>query len=332
MSSHGVSIQDVAREAQVATSTVSRCLSGRRHVTPATRDRILDACRKLNYQLNPNIQDLARHGRNGHTRNLAFVLGGRPFSQPQYAEIIDPLFEATNRRQYHMTLIRVHGDEDCAFSLPATLRDRRVDGVLLTGVLHRPLLDVLEKRELPFVVMGNYDESLIRGAANVRMNWDRVFRELIALMKAHGVRRPGFLLPNATSYTNREFLARFRRHAAEGGLPVDPERLYIGHDDGEEVVGRMDEVFRRATLPFDGLVCLIAMLAYQMERLWTMRKGFSEQPDLPIYSARHATLLPYQLASNVHLVGNGFDGMPETALDLLIGLIQGERQRCAIMV
>ena len=53
-------IQDVARAAGVAASTVSRYLNGQLQVTPATEARLLDAVATLGYVPNVQAKNLAR--------------------------------------------------------------------------------------------------------------------------------------------------------------------------------------------------------------------------------------------------------------------------------
>ena len=77
-----ISMGDVARQAGVAKSTVSRILSGNGSFCPETCTKVFDACEKLNYKLNPNIQDLVLKGRGGATRNIAVLMGGSHVCQP----------------------------------------------------------------------------------------------------------------------------------------------------------------------------------------------------------------------------------------------------------
>ena len=54
-----ITINDVARRAQVAPTTVSHALSGKRHVAAATRARILAAARDLDYHPNAAARSLS---------------------------------------------------------------------------------------------------------------------------------------------------------------------------------------------------------------------------------------------------------------------------------
>ena len=59
MAGKQVTIYDVAREAQVSFKTVSRALNGEVSVRPATRQRVFDAAKKLNYTPNRAARRLA---------------------------------------------------------------------------------------------------------------------------------------------------------------------------------------------------------------------------------------------------------------------------------
>lgn len=46
-------IRDVAKEAGLSVATVSRVMNGAKNVRTQTRDKVLDACQKLDYLPNP---------------------------------------------------------------------------------------------------------------------------------------------------------------------------------------------------------------------------------------------------------------------------------------
>lgn len=60
---------DVGRLARVSHQTVSRVINGSRHVSPATRERVLEAMRELGYRPNP----IARALVTGRSRTLGVV-------------------------------------------------------------------------------------------------------------------------------------------------------------------------------------------------------------------------------------------------------------------
>ena len=85
-------IQDVAKAAGVAASTVSRYLNGQLRVTPATEARLLDAVATLGYVPNAQAKNLARR-RSGA---IGFVVPD--ISNPYFGTIADHVVEAVERR------------------------------------------------------------------------------------------------------------------------------------------------------------------------------------------------------------------------------------------
>ena len=65
-----VTIKDVAKEANVATSTVSRVLSNSPKISEKTKEKVHEAIKKLNYKPNAIARSLA----NNKTRILGVVL------------------------------------------------------------------------------------------------------------------------------------------------------------------------------------------------------------------------------------------------------------------
>src|SRR5947207_1007793 len=85
-------IQDVAKAAGVAASTVSRFLNGQLRVTPATEARLRDAVAALGYVPNVQAKNLARR-RSGA---IGFVVP--EMSNPYFGAIADHVVEAVERR------------------------------------------------------------------------------------------------------------------------------------------------------------------------------------------------------------------------------------------
>lgn len=65
-----VTINDVAKRCGVVKSTVSNALTGKKYVSPELKQKILDACKELDFQPNFYASTLAR----GNTNIIALVL------------------------------------------------------------------------------------------------------------------------------------------------------------------------------------------------------------------------------------------------------------------
>ncbi|HVL60069.1 MAG TPA: LacI family DNA-binding transcriptional regulator, partial [Microbacterium sp.] len=101
-----VSIDEVARYAGVSTATVSRALSGRGHVSDATRARVESAAKSLGYVVSSSASSLA----SGRTRNIGVLV---PFLDRWFfSTVLSGTASALMRRGYDITLYNLTADRD----------------------------------------------------------------------------------------------------------------------------------------------------------------------------------------------------------------------------
>src|SRR2546430_13286290 len=99
----GVTLKDVAREAQVSTATVSRVINGHGNVSEATRERILEVAERLRYVPDSAARSLST----GLTHTIGVLLPdlyGEFFS-----EIIRGIDQAARGRGLHLLPSGGHG-------------------------------------------------------------------------------------------------------------------------------------------------------------------------------------------------------------------------------
>ncbi len=176
-----VTIRDVARRAAVSVASASRALNNHSSVTPATRQRVLDAARALDYVPHLGARSLSR----GRSHTIGVVLPdlfGEFFS-----EIIRGIDRAAHRRGLQLLLSNMHGSAEETELAIRAMRGR-VDGLLVMS----PQVDVdflgrnLPKG-LPAIVMnaaasdGTHPTIAIDNIAGAR--------EAVAHLVAQGCRR-----------------------------------------------------------------------------------------------------------------------------------------------
>ena len=101
-SSTEVTIIDVAREANVSYSTVSRVVNNKSYVKPETRERVLQAMNQLGYQANLQARSLA-----GGRSNVIGLLVHGTISQ-YTGEIIRGIDDALTPARYELMLYTSH--------------------------------------------------------------------------------------------------------------------------------------------------------------------------------------------------------------------------------
>lgn len=121
-----VGIREVAAEAGVAISSVSRVLTGHPDVSKAMAARVNAAVERLGYE--PDL--IAQGLRQQRTKTVGFVIGD--ISNPLLAEIVTGAERRLRSDGYSLLLTNSEGDPTRDAEHIALLRRRRVDGLLLS--------------------------------------------------------------------------------------------------------------------------------------------------------------------------------------------------------
>jgi DNA-binding LacI/PurR family transcriptional regulator len=127
-----VNMAELARRAGVSISTVSRALAGQSVVNPATRERIAELARELDFR--PNIQ--ARNLRLQKTNAIGVIMplghqSDQHLTDPFFLSMLGYLADAIAERGYDMLLSKVIPTSDDW--LESLIRQNRFDGLVMIG-------------------------------------------------------------------------------------------------------------------------------------------------------------------------------------------------------
>lgn len=183
-------MEDVARECGVSLMTVSRVISGKGSVSATTRDRVLRAVKRLDFQLNTVASNLAR-SRSG------FIGIGMPFKgligSDYFGELMDGVQAALAATEWEIALfdIRARTFEDGG-RLQGLYRTRKVDGLLVVAPnAQEEFLATFSTLRMPLVVVGKQVE--IRGVCSVSCDDHRGITMLCEHLHGLGHRRIAFV-------------------------------------------------------------------------------------------------------------------------------------------
>lgn len=177
-------IHDVAQQAGVSPTTVSRYLNNRIALPATTSARIDAAIRKLDYR--PNV--LARRLSTGRTEAIGLAMP--TIRDPFHAALAAAVEEEADRRGYTVFINATRGDRDREIAAINRLHDRHADGLIM-------LIDGPDDGTLTRLIGRQRDVLLVReemaGEALLRSidAWDLLGRRAVrALFASLDARRP----------------------------------------------------------------------------------------------------------------------------------------------
>jgi LacI family transcriptional regulator len=236
-------IYAVAERAGVSIATVSRALRGSSLVTQATRERVEQAARELNFRPSRSARSLAEG------RNAANGIVFPDLSGPYYAEVVLGYEEAAAELGRSVLILatrgRVNADDQ--------VRDLagRVDGLVVMGqTIGDDAVREIAATGLPVVLLAR---PRIDDLATIAAESHRAATELTDHLIAHGHRRFAFLGDPDASYDVAERWNGMREALASKQIAPPAEPVRCGFD---EVAGEAaaDRALRNDTRP-DVLVC-----------------------------------------------------------------------------
>jgi LacI family transcriptional regulator len=215
-------IIDVAREANVSYTTVSRVINGKGYVRAATRERVLQAMTKTGYTVNRQARALA----GGRHQVIGLLV---PELDTSYiGEILRGIDEEIGAAGYDLMLYTTHRRRTRESIFVNSITTGMTDGLLMVlPVDPAAYVTSIRRRDFPFVLIdheGLDDEGPSVGATN-RQGARQAMDYLIGL----GHRRIGFITGNLEMDCAHERLAGVRESLADHGIPLDESLIVTGN-------------------------------------------------------------------------------------------------------
>ncbi len=243
---------DVAREAGVSRSTVSRAFTEGARISPEMRARVLDAAEVLGYRVNALARGLqARHS------NLVGIVASR-LDTPFRAVQVRSLAQGLLREGMNPLLLVADGGEDVR-ALIQSLLGYNVAGVIVTSDTPPPeVTQACNRASVPVVMINRGPAS--EGADTVCTDLEASGRAAFEMLHDSGVRRFGLLAPAQRTYSVTGRAEAFIGCCRQAGMPV----MTLECDGQSHAAGRAvaDAIADRAAAEgIEGIFCATDLLA-----------------------------------------------------------------------
>jgi LacI family transcriptional regulator len=207
-------MKDIAKQAGVSLTTVSRALNNKEDIGKETRERILAIAQELNYA--PNIH--ARALASGDSKTLGLIVADS--ANPFYAKIIRGVQDVCSAHEFGVILCNTNEQPEQEVRAHQMLHEKRVNGMLITSIrTGLPPLRELQKENIPFVLLNRYLESF--GVDCVLNDNRQGAYEATAHLCKLGHRRIVHLTGAEEISSVRDRLAGYSQALREYGIPFD---------------------------------------------------------------------------------------------------------------
>jgi len=186
-----VTIRDIAHILGLSIGAVSRALDGYPDISEETRQRVIEAARKMGYV--PN--QAARHLRRKKADAVGYILPANSprFADPFFSEFIAGLGDETALHPYDLLISIAPPGEDAEKHIyQSWVQSRKVDGFILTHLhLHDWRVKYLNQLRVPLTALENTLDSC--DFPRVEVNRKGGMSELVTHLIEHGFRRIAFV-------------------------------------------------------------------------------------------------------------------------------------------
>lgn len=149
-----VTIKDVARQAGVNPSTVSRVIADNPRISAKTKEKVLKVMEEMDFHPNAIARSLASRS----TKTIGAIMPHSTeqfFVNPFFTEVMRGIGVSALKRGYNVLFSTGSNSEEEYRATSRLVNEKRVDGlILLTSRTEDKTIETLRKNRFPFVVVG----------------------------------------------------------------------------------------------------------------------------------------------------------------------------------
>jgi LacI family transcriptional regulator len=208
-----VTIKKIAKDLNLAVSTVSKALRDSHEISAETKARVFEYASKMDYSPNPYASSL-KGRRSG---NIAVIVP--EVADSFFSGAINGIEEIAKEKGYHVMIYLTHEDETLEQSIIHDLRNGRVDGILISVVAGDSQANHLRDLEVPLVFFDRIKED-IPAASVVTNDFESAYSAVQHLIH-RGSRRIAFLSMFGELAIIKQRQAGFQKAVHDFGLEAD---------------------------------------------------------------------------------------------------------------
>jgi LacI family transcriptional regulator len=309
-------LMDIAKDLNVSVVTVSKVLRNQGRISDATRKRVLQRARELNYQMNWVARSLVTR----RTYTIGLLLP--EFAHPFFAEIARAVAQKVRPHGYHVVISSFEEDPELEASEADSLLARQVDGLIIASSQPARKLSMfnrLRDRNVPYVLI----DRPVAGVKACFVGVDNcaIGRVATEHLIAQGCHRIAHLRGPKVGIAAERFDG-YRQALAKAGMRARSDYVADGGRTDEAGYEGMQHLLRVTPVP-DGVVCYNDPVAIGAMKA-ILEAKLKLPGDISVVGAGNVHYSDV-LAVPLTTVDQGTCAIGELAADLLLKRINSEK-------
>lgn len=317
-----ITLKDIAEKVGVSAVTVSKALTDKEGVSEDVRKKIKAVANELGYKLNSSSSTSSISKNIGVLVAKKFI---RDDANAFYLKIYQSLVQALSRFRCYGILEIISSTNERENILPKLIEDKKADGFIILGQLSSSYIAMLERTGIPIVLLDYYDKNLNIDAVigdSVYGSY-RATNHLISM----GHRKIGFVGSIFSTNSIMDRYLGYYKALLESKCEMRNEWLIEDrNEDGEYIPLSLPKAEDMPT----AFICNCDNVCYILiNRLNEL--GYEVPKDISVIGYDNSALSA--LASiSLTTVEVNIDAMTESAADLIIKKIKGEKYCCGMRI
>lgn len=310
-----MNIFDVAKQAGVSKTTVSRVLTGGNNVRPATRQKVMDAMAVLGYMPNTAARSLA-----GGKNKVIGIINGIRINDPFYGYIDDLIADECRRRGYGVVYTVVPSNVLSCHKEISILYGR-VDGIIFTGnsscAFSEDIQKLIDRQDVPVAMVKT--DMTIPGALAVDIENEYGGCQAAEYLVMQGYQKIGYMRGGFHEGEARE--RGFVSFLKQKGTKV--YSYYFGDRSFTTAYRLAKDIMIRDATP-DAIFCETDLMAYGLIQ-GLHDCGYSVPEDIAVLGFDNVKFTNYESSINLTTISQPLEKMVQYTTNALIDKIEGRR-------
>ena len=253
-----VTIKDVARLANVSPSTVTRVIQNKSSISEATKKRVRQAMKELNYHPNLNARSLVSN----RSQVIGLVLPNDSdafYQNPFFPQVLRGISLIASEHHYAIQIATGMTEEERLQSVSQMVFGQRVDGLIfLYARENDPLVNLVSEQHFPFLILGKNLSPFVTLVDNdnyqAGLDATNYFLE-------QGLTSIGFLGGNRKLFVTKDRYDGYKKALESKGIEVNKKQVHFAAEFLiDEGYSFMEKLAEKGTMP-EAIVTTDSLLA-----------------------------------------------------------------------